>query len=214
MVVARLFEIDRSVQCYVFVVQPFPLLTFDAFEEGLADGVPTVFHICGVGEGALSTFFSSSQRWFVRFFTSRCSWKVRGTFGLHHRTRFQGLHQFANLYRLVTVHHDEPSQLFRHLQSVSFLKTLHQNFPQDCHLPSCWFAKNLSTLVRMYHISCCGACARKTFASWRSVLSCLIKTLFGFLQSYWPPHAAYHRLHCLFPCFDKPHQLQSSSGYR
>ena len=59
-------------------------------------GAPsTVFHLGGVDEGALSTFFSSSQRWFVRFFTSRCSWKVRGTFGLHHRTRFQVLHQVA-----------------------------------------------------------------------------------------------------------------------
>ena len=56
MVVARLFEIDRSVQFYVFVAQTFPLLTFDAFEEGLADGVPILVHQRRVPKRLSSTF--------------------------------------------------------------------------------------------------------------------------------------------------------------
>ena len=39
-----------------------------------------------------------------------------------------------------------------------------------------------------------GAWARSTFASRRSVLFCVAKTPFNFLQSYWPPHAAHHQL--------------------
>ena len=40
----------------------------------------------------------------------------------------------------------------------------------------------------------------ETFASLRSVLSCITNTPFGFLQSYYPPHAAHHQLLCFFPC--------------
>ena len=45
------------------------------------------------------------------------------------------------------------------------------------HLPSfCWFVGSLSALIKVSQTPCGAPCARKTFASGRSVLSCMAKT--------------------------------------
>ena len=72
------------------------------------------------------------------------------------------------------------------------------------------FAKSLRAPTRCSHAPCGGAWARNTFASLGSALSCVTKTPFGFLQLYWPPHAAPHQLHCFSSCFVDTHQMQSS----
>ena len=63
---AQLFKVDRFVHVHVHVGQPLPLLTFDAFDDGLAVGVPSTNgglpHFVGVDESALRSYFSSSQR--------------------------------------------------------------------------------------------------------------------------------------------------------
>ena len=94
-VVAQLSEVDRFVHFYVLVVQTLPLITFDAFVDGLADGVPILVY------QRRSPFFSSSQRSLLRMFTNRSFWEVRAELGPHHRERFRGLLPVANLYRLM-----------------------------------------------------------------------------------------------------------------
>ena len=76
--------------------------------------------------------------------------------------------------------------------------------------PAYLFAKSLRAPTRCSHAPCGGAWARNTFASLGSALSCVTKTPFGFLQLYWPPHAAPHQLHCFSSCFVDTHQMQSS----
>ena len=59
------------------------------------------------------------------------------------------------------------------------------------------FAKSLSALIKLWWSMCS---ENLCFAAVRAVL-------YGFLQSCWPPHAAQHKLHCFFPCFDETHQM-------
>ena len=72
--------------------------------------------------------------------------------------------------------------------------------------------------IRLSLTPCDGARTQKTFASRRTVLTCMIKTLLLFvvLQSCWPPHAAHpaqHQSHCFFfllllsPCFVETSQM-------
>ena len=63
----------------------------------------------------------------------------------------------------------------------------------------CWFVRSFCALIEFSQVTCGAACARKTFDSHSSTLSCVTKTLFGALQS-WPPQAAHHQLHCFVPC--------------
>ena len=65
--------------------------------------------------------------------------------------------------------------------------------------PVCWCANNLRAHTKCSHAAGEGACARNTFASLRTALSCVTKTLFGSNQLYWPPHAAHHQLHIFSP---------------
>ena len=64
----------------------------------------------------------------------------------------------------------------------------------------------------MSHIPCGAACSLMIWASRRFRLSCTTQILFGAFQSYWPPQAAHHQLHCLFPCPEETHQMQFTSG--
>ena len=48
------------------------------------------------------------------------------------------------------------------------------------------------------HATCGGACARKTLASSFFGTACIINTRCGALQSYCPPQAAHHHVHCFF----------------
>ena len=72
----------------------------------------------------------------------------------------------------------------------------------------CWLAKSLSAWIKWSHFPCGAASARNTFASRRSVLSCMAKILFAAFQWYRSPKAAHHQLHCFFPCPDEIHQMQ------
>ena len=54
----RFLEDDRFVQFYVFVVQPFPLRTFDALEDGLAsfNGVSEGWRLCALLQATQALF--------------------------------------------------------------------------------------------------------------------------------------------------------------
>ena len=107
--------------------------------------------------------------------------------------RFRVLLQFADPHDLVVVHLDGPPWFIRYLRSALLLK-----FPSTGTYTRLYPAR---LLVRQKLESAYGILARTL---WRSVgpkhlllagvcAACLTKTPFGFIQLYWPPHAAHHQ---------------------
>ena len=114
-------------------------------------------------------------------------------FGLFDLTRFLRFLWFANPDGFVVVRHDELSQLLHHFESASFLEAFHQNFHRTVTI-SFLIRQELERVDQVVtdSVPCGEARARKTCASWRSVLSCMTNILFGFLQLHWrhaPPTA-------------------------
>ena len=112
------------------------LSAIDAFVNRLAHRMP----VCikqppsppfatnfGVDEGALPTFFASWQREFI------CNWELffiefRANESKRHRVPLQ----VAHFDRFVVVCHDEPPQLFQHLDPAALLEVFTEQIHWGC----------------------------------------------------------------------------------
>ena len=102
---------------------------------------------------------------------------------LHHWPRLHVLFSVTYFHRLIVVSHDETSEAFHYPEPTSFLQALCDHLTGLS--PSvCWFVKSLRALIKLSQTPCDAACARNTFASRWFMLSCMTKTLFGYLQLY------------------------------
>ena len=98
---------------------------------------------------------------------------------LHHWPRLHVLFQITNFHRK-GVHHGEPSEPTHYLEPTFLWKALyhHVDWAVTIFLLVCQeFA-----VIKLSQTSCGAACARNTFASRRSLLSCVTKILFGSFQ--------------------------------
>ena len=144
--------------------------------DAFVDGFTTVTRIRAVDEGAEFFCFFSSQRQLLCSFPYHRFWEVLGELGLYDLRQFLRFLQIANPDGFTVVNLDD----------------------------LCCFAKSLNAMIKVSQTPCGGACARKTCASWRFVLSCMTKILFGAFQVYCPPH---HQSHSFFPCREETHQV-------
>ena len=174
-------------QFYILVIQLLPFRLLDAFADGPTNGMPVLVHerwppllcptfVVWMKEPCIPASFLPSVSSPAPSRTT-ASGKSVLMLGRQHRERLQGLLQIANVYCLMLVHLPSSSTCF-------VLGGPQPTFPADCDLPSAGSPRALSALIKWSHTPRGGACARKTFASRRSVLPCMTKIPFGFLQSY------------------------------
>ena len=204
-VFARILTFDRFVLFYILVVShsapSTPLL--------MADGVPVliherwlpsfVFHMRGVNERAQCTFFICSPA------PSRNTASEKSVVNFGFTTFFDSMFfPISTAARSSTeMNFSSPSIILSRLFCCKPCTTISTGLSPSF----CWFAKSLSAWIKLPQTLFGAACARNTFASRRFMLSCTTKILFGAFQSYWPPQAAHHQLHCLFPCPDEIHHM-------
>ena len=148
-------------------------------------------------ERAQPTFFTSSNSALSKTAASG-QLNVGSTVG----STIEFLSKNANVYRFVIVHRGGSSIIFYVLRSWRpSSSTSTRLSPLNCLL-----AKSSSAHTNFSHTPLGGAWAGNTFASLLSVLSCVISTLRGFPQPFWPPHAAHLPIALLPPVLDETHE--------
>ena len=152
-----------------------------------------VYHIRGVDERAQCSLCMCTQCELTHSLPNNSSRKVCREPRFQHFPQLQILLTLTNLDRSMVVCHDELSEfiILSRLLSCNPRTTILTGLS-----PFLLVCQELGRLVKLSHIPCGAGCARNTFASRRSV----------------PPQAAYHQLHCFFPCPEETRQRSLQAG--
>ena len=185
---------------------PWKMVLQKACQSRPAEASIFVSHVRSVDESTPDTFFLRSNGELIRAFPNDRSRVFCCERGPYHFLGSRFSVQISNLHCFVIVHCNELPERFHYSAATS----LQQTWNNYTNLTVAIFPLVCQALKRVDQVFAGSLWCRmspKKCASRLSVLSCMTKTLVGPFQSYWPPHASHHQLHCCFPCPAETHQM-------